>query len=40
MPLDNTQVLSLILVPVMLYSAMGVSFDMGRIVCSILGISS
>lgn len=31
-------VLSLILVPVMLYSAMGVSFDMGRIVCSILGI--
>lgn len=30
--------LSLILVPVMLYSAMGVSFDMGRIVCSILGI--
>ena len=31
-------VLSLILVPVMLYSAMGVSFDMDRIVCSILGI--
>lgn len=31
-------VLSLILVPVMLYSAMGVSFDMGRIVCGILGI--
>ena len=31
-------VLSLILVPVMLYSALGVSFDMGRIVCSILGI--
>lgn len=31
-------VLSLILVPVMLYSAMRVSFDMGRIVCSILGI--
>lgn len=31
-------VLSLILVPVMLYSAMGVSFDMGRIVCSMLGI--
>ena len=30
--------LSLILVPVMLYSAMGVSFDMDRIVCSILGI--
>lgn len=31
-------VLSLILVPVMLYSALGVSFDMDRIVCSILGI--
>lgn len=31
-------VLSLILVPVMLYSALGVSFDMGRIVCGILGI--
>lgn len=30
-------VLSLILVPVMLYSALGVSFDMGRIVCSVLG---
>ena len=30
-------VLSLILVPVMLYSALDVSFDMGRIVCSVLG---
>lgn len=31
-------VLSLILVPVTLYSALGVSFDIGRIVCSILGV--
>ncbi len=32
-------VMSLIMAPVTLYSALGVSFDMGRIVCSILGVT-